>query len=70
MRPLVWFIVLLLLAATATSLVWQNLPLARAGDLPAQVVVLSSTAVALPSVVLSGRIVAKVSAARRAKEGA
>jgi len=67
MRLNLMFIMLLLTASTATSLVWRNFIIARDGDPLARIVVLIGAPVALASVVLLARIVTKVSAARRAR---
>lgn len=69
MRLNLAFIVLLLTASTATSLVWRNLTVARDGDLTARVVVLIGAPVALLCVVLLARIVTKVRSAQRGGKG-
>lgn len=66
MRLNLAFILLLLTASTATSLMWSNFTMARDGDSFARVVAFVGAPVALASLVLLGRIVTKVSAARRA----
>jgi choline-glycine betaine transporter len=63
------FIVLLLTASTATSLVWQNFTAARDGDPVGRVMVFVGVPVALASVVLLGRIVTKVNSPRPGRRG-
>jgi hypothetical protein len=58
------FVLLLLTATTATSLVWQSFTAARDGDPVGRVMVFVAAPVALAAVVLLGRIVTKVNSAR------
>lgn len=64
MRIQIVFVLLLLIAATATSVVWREFASARSGDGSAQVLVLVLTAVGTAAFVLTARIVVKVQAAR------
>lgn len=69
MRLQASFLLLLLIASTATSIIWKDFGSARDGDAVARAVVFSVTPVALVSVVLLGRIILAVGALRRrAKE--
>jgi hypothetical protein len=60
MRLQVSFVTLLVLATTATSLVWRESSLAEQGDLRAEFVVFTFAPVALLAIALLGRIVLKV----------
>ncbi len=60
------FLLLLLTASTAVSVVWQSFSAARAGDTVAAIVVLAGVSAGLLSGVLLGRIIVRVSAAKRA----
>ena len=65
MRLLTSFVVLLLVAATANTMVWQNLLAARVGEATARVVVFISAPLAFAAVVLLAHIVLRVYALRR-----
>lgn len=65
MRLLTSFVVLLLVAATASTLVWQNLVAARAGETTARMVTFIAAPLAFAAVVLLARIVLRVFALRR-----
>ena len=67
MRLNLTFILLLLTASTATSLVWRNFAVARDGDAVARLMVFVGVPVALLCAVLLGRIVTKVRSARHGK---
>jgi hypothetical protein len=60
MRLQVSFVTLLVLATTATSLVWRESSPAEHGDLLAEFAVLALAPVALLAIALLGRIVVKV----------
>jgi membrane associated rhomboid family serine protease len=60
------FVLLLVTASTAISVVWQSFSAATGGDLVASLVVAAGVLSGLAAGVLLGRIIVKVSAARRA----
>ena len=60
MRLQVSFVTLLVLATTATSLVWRESSLAQRGDRLAEFMVVGLTPIALLAIALLGRIVLKV----------
>ncbi len=66
MRLTISFVVLLLAASTATSLVFRNFSTARGGDSEARIAVFFGAPIALVALVLLSRIMLKVFAARRA----
>ena len=70
MRLNAMFLVLLLVATAAAGTVWGDFAAARAGALEARLTVLSAAPVALMAIALLGRIVVKVSAARRERGSA
>lgn len=69
MRVQLMFILLLLIAASATSIVWREFASARAGDTVARVVVLALTPVGIAALSLAGRIVVKAQGARERTAG-
>lgn len=60
MRLQASFVLLLLIAATATTIVWRDFAAAREGDTLARFLVLALSPAALMSITLLGRIVLKV----------
>ena len=68
MRLLLSFIVLLLVTATASAVVWDGLSQARAGDLAARVVVFAGAVIAGFSGLLLARIVIKAQTMASRKE--
>lgn len=64
MRIQIAFVLLLLLAATATSVAWREFASARSGDGSAQVLVPVLAAVGTVAFFLAARIVLKVQTAR------
>ena len=67
-RLLLLFIVLLLVTATASAVVWDGLSQARAGDLAARVVVFVGAVLAGIGALLLARIVIKVQTVASRKE--
>lgn len=65
MRIQLTFVLLLLIAATATSIVWREFASARAGDTLARAVVLALAPVGVAALILAGRIVVKVQSTRQ-----
>lgn len=68
MRLQVSFVVLLLIAATATSVTWREFSAARDGDTGARMIVLALAPVGAAALVLLGRIIVRVQAAGRPGE--
>jgi len=60
MRLQISFILLLITAATATSIIWRDFAAAREGDPLPRLLVFALAPVALVTVLLLGRIVMKV----------
>ena len=67
-RLLLSFIVLLLVTATASAVVWDGLSQARAGDLVARIVVFAAAVLAAIGALLLARIVTKVQTVASRKE--
>ncbi len=63
MRLQASFLLLLIAATTATSIIWRNFAAAREGDPPARFLIFALAPVALVSIVLLGRIIMKVRSA-------
>jgi len=60
MRLQISFILLLISAATATSIIWRDFGVAREGDTDARLLIFTMALVALISIALLARIVLKV----------
>lgn len=69
MRIQLTFVLLMFLAATSTSVVWREFAPARGGDELARALVLALAPVGVVTLILAGRIVIKVQAARQSAGG-
>ena len=69
MRLQISFILLLITAATATSIIWRDFAAAREGDPLPRLLVFALAPVALVTIFLLGRILMKVRGARNRVRG-